>query len=185
MTSRLGASGHNCFRRRYAPAGWPRTRIHLAPEVSTAQRVDELALGLPTCTWQPFVVMEGSKGLLKVEFATRRVVTHGLVCSAGVADEELPRRDEWLVVRRQLDRKHRRLFYRSSALADTTLTTLARLTAWPGPVESVIEECQSELGLDHYEVRSWIGWHQHTTLTLQAHPFWCACESIAASKRRP
>jgi hypothetical protein len=38
-------------------------------------------------------------------------------------------------------------------------------------VESVIEECKGELGLDHYEVRGWVGWHHHTTMTLLAHHF--------------
>ena len=45
------------------------------------------------------------------------------------------------------------------------------MTAWRWPVESVIEECKGELGLDHYEVRGWIGWHHHTTMTLLAHHF--------------
>src|SRR5713101_8498214 len=88
-----------------------------------------------------------------------------------MAEEEMPGRDEWLVVRRpvgELDPK-RWKFYRSNAPADTPLTTLARMTAWRWPVESVIEECKSELGLDHYEVRGWIGWHHHTTMTMLSH----------------
>jgi hypothetical protein len=48
---------------------------------------------------------------------------------------------------------------------------LARLTAWRWPVETVIEECKSELGLDHYEVRGWASWHPHTAMTLLSHHF--------------
>ena len=33
------------------------------------------------------------------------------------------------------------------------------------------EECKGEVGLDHYEVRGWIGWHHHTAMTLLAHHF--------------
>jgi hypothetical protein len=90
-----------------------------------------------------------------------------------VADEEMPGRHERLVVRRPVDvlDQKRWKFYRSNAPADTPLTTLARMTAWRWPVDTVIEECKSELGLDHYEVRGWVGWHHHTTMTLLAHHF--------------
>jgi SRSO17 transposase len=147
-----------------APTGRPPTRTYLAPDAPPAQRLDAIALQWRPADWQRFIIHEGSKGPLEVESAVQRVV---------MADEELPGREEWLVVRRpvnQLDPKYWK-FYRSNAPADTPLTTLARLTAWRWPVESVIEECKSELGLDHYEVRGWVGWHHHTTMTLLAHHF--------------
>ncbi|HEX9596031.1 MAG TPA: IS701 family transposase [Anaerolineales bacterium] len=147
-----------------ASTGRPPTRTHLAPDASPAQRVDAIALQWRPTDWQRFIIHEGSKGPLEVEIAVRRVV---------MADEELPGRDEWLVVRRpigQMDPKYWK-FFRSNTPADTPLTTLARMTAWRWPVESVIEECKGELGLDHYEVRGWVGWHHHTTMTLLAHHF--------------
>jgi SRSO17 transposase len=147
-----------------AATGRPPTRTHLAPDAPAAERIDEVAGRLRPADWQRFIIHEGSKGPLEVEIAVQRVV---------MADEELPGREEWLVVRRpvgELDQK-RWKFYRSNAPADTPLTTLARMTAWRWPVESVIEECKSELGLDHYEVRGWVGWHHHTTMTLLAHLF--------------
>ena len=89
-----------------------------------------------------------------------------------MADEEMPGRDEWLVLRRAIGVPLAQWkFYRSNASADAPLTTLARMTAWRWPVETVIEECKGELGLDHYEVRGWIGWHHHTTMTMLAHHF--------------
>ena len=39
------------------------------------------------------------------------------------------------------------------------------------PVEAAIEECKSEVGMDHNEVRSWRGWQHHLTMTLLAHHF--------------
>jgi SRSO17 transposase len=39
------------------------------------------------------------------------------------------------------------------------------------PIETVFEESKGGLGLDHYEVRSWLGWHHHMTLCLLAHHF--------------
>lgn len=147
-----------------APTGRPPTRTHLAPDAPAAQRMDAMALQWRPADWRRFIIHEGSKGPLEVEIAVQRVV---------MADEELPGRDEWLVVRRPVgdpEVKHWK-FYRSNAPANTPLTTLARMTAWRWPVESVIEECKSELGLDHYEVRGWVGWHHHTTMTLLAHHF--------------
>ncbi len=38
-------------------------------------------------------------------------------------------------------------------------------------VEAGIEESKGECGLDHYEVRGWVGWHHHTALTFLAHHF--------------
>jgi SRSO17 transposase len=145
------------------PTGRPPTRTHLAPDAPPAQRVDELAQQLRPADWQRFIIHEGSKGPLEVEIAVQRVV---------MADEELPGRQEWLVLRRAIGAPLKYWkFYRSNAAADVPLTTLARMTALSWPVETVIEECKGELGLDHYEVRGWIGWHHHTTMTLLAHHF--------------
>jgi SRSO17 transposase len=155
-----------------SPTGRPPTRTHLAPDAPPAQRVDELAQQLRPADWQRFIIHEGSKGPLEVEIAVQRVVTHAPARSAGVADDELPGREEWLVLRRAIGAPLKYWkFYRSNAAADVPLTTLARMTAWRWPVETVIEECKGELGLDHYEVRGWIGWHHHTTMTLLAHHF--------------
>lgn len=145
------------------PTGRPPTRTQLAPDAPPAQRVDALAQQLRPADWQRFIIHEGTKGPLEVEIAVQRVV---------MADEELPGREEWLVVRRAIGAplKHWK-FFRSNAPADVPLTTLARMTAWRWPVETVIEECKGELGLDHYEVRGWTGWHHHTTMTLLAHHF--------------
>jgi len=143
--------------------GRPRTRTRLAPNTPAAETVEAVALHLRQANWQRFIIQEGSKGPIEVELAFKRVV---------MAAEELPGRDEWLVLRRPVGAPVEKWkFYRSNAPEDTPFSTLARLTAWRWPVETVIEECKSELGLDHYEVRGWVGWHHHTTMTLLAHHF--------------
>jgi SRSO17 transposase len=149
-----------------APAGIgrPPTRWQLAEGTPAAQRVDALAATLQRLDWHGYIIREGSKGRLAVEIAALRVT---------MLEEGLPGRDEWLVVRRHIgeqDNQHWK-FYRSNAPAGTSLKTLARLTGWRWPIETVIEECKDELGLDHYEVRGWVGWHHHTTMTLLAHSF--------------
>jgi len=39
------------------------------------------------------------------------------------------------------------------------------------PIESILEEAKGEVGMDHYEMRSWIGWHHHLLLVSLAHHF--------------
>ena len=39
------------------------------------------------------------------------------------------------------------------------------------PIETIFEESKGEVGMDHYEMRSWIGWHHHMLLVALAHHF--------------
>jgi len=140
------------------------TETYLAPDAPAAQRVEHLAQALPKKHWQPFIVHEGTKGPIAVEVAALRVV---------MVDDALPGRAEWLVIRRPIGKGTPAgwKFFRCNAPKRTALKTLARLTAWRWPVETVIEECKGELGLDHYEVRNWTGWHHHTAMTMLSHHF--------------
>jgi SRSO17 transposase len=44
-----------------------------------------------------------------------------------------------------------------------TLRRLVRLAKCRWKIEQDYQQLKEELGLDHYEGRSWIGWHHHTT----------------------
>jgi len=39
------------------------------------------------------------------------------------------------------------------------------------PIETIFEEAKGEVGFDHYEIRSWLGWHHHMLLVSLAHHF--------------
>jgi len=39
------------------------------------------------------------------------------------------------------------------------------------PIETIFKEAKGEVGLDHYEMRSWQGWHHHMLLVSLAHHF--------------
>jgi SRSO17 transposase len=39
------------------------------------------------------------------------------------------------------------------------------------PFEVILDEIKGEIGLDHYETRSWLGWHRHMLLVALAHHF--------------
>ena len=147
-----------------APSGRPPTHERVAPDAPPPLRVDQLAVSLGFDRWQRLIVHEGSKGPLAVEIASVRVIYR---------EDRLPAREEWLVMRRTSKQQPLKdwKFFRGNAPAATPFNTLARLTAWRWPIETTIEECKGELGLDHYEVRGWTGWHQHVTMTMLAHHF--------------
>jgi len=56
----------------------------------------------------------------------------------------------------------------SNASADEPLAEVVRARSSRHQIEEVLEESKGEVGLAHYEVRSWVGWHHHITLALLA-----------------
>ncbi len=77
--------------------------------------------------------------------------------------------ERWLLVRRSNDDPDELTAYTVFAPAGTTLDALARAAGSRWHVEIGFEEAKGEVGLDHYEVRSWSGWYRHITLALVAH----------------
>lgn len=77
----------------------------------------------------------------------------------------------WLVVRRSIEDPDELTVYTIFAPAGTTLAELAKAAGMRWRVEIGFEEAKGEVGLAHYEVRSWHGWYRHITLSLFAHAF--------------
>jgi SRSO17 transposase len=148
------------------PAGSGRGRrprkARLVPGALAPPRVDQRAAAIPVAAWQPYLLKEGSKGPWVAEFACRR----GVAVRGG-----LPGPDVWLVFRRALGEHPELQVYRSNAPAQTPVAALGRVTGMRWPIETAFEESKGGLGLDHYEVRSWLGWQHHITLGLLAHHF--------------
>jgi SRSO17 transposase len=57
------------------------------------------------------------------------------------------------------------------ASATTTLAQQVEVAGMRWSVEESIQTGKGEVGLDHYEVRSWTGWYRHMTLALWAQAF--------------
>src|SRR4051794_6475553 len=142
--------------------GRPPTRERVGPAAPAPLRVDHLAEQLAADPWTPAVIKEGAKGPLAAEFAFVRAVA---------VRDELPGPDVWVVLRRSLGETPELKTYLSNAPAATPPATLVWVSGMRWPVESAILECKSELGMDHYEVRGWVGWHHHLTMTFLAHHF--------------
>lgn len=138
-------------------------RLH--PASPAKQRADEWAALVPAARWQRYRLLEGGKGPLVAEFVAVRVVA---------VRDRLPGPDGWLLVRRSVPTDGEAVeykYYLSNAPAATPLGELVRVSGMRWPIEACFAEGGQELGLDDYEVRSWRGWHHHTTLVILAHHF--------------
>jgi SRSO17 transposase len=80
----------------------------------------------------------------------------------------------WLLVRRQIDDPDELTAYVVFAPQQTTLKELARVAGSRWKIEEAFERAKGEVGLEHYEVRSWAGWYRHITLAMFAHAFLAA-----------
>jgi SRSO17 transposase len=90
----------------------------------------------------------------------------------------------WLVVRRSIEDPEELTAYTVFAPEGTTLEELARVAGSRWRVEIGFEEAKGEVGLSHYEVRSWHGWYRHITLALFAHAFLAAIRSASLDVHR-
>jgi SRSO17 transposase len=75
----------------------------------------------------------------------------------------------WLLVRRSLADPTDLAAFACCAPAETSLEQLVQIAGSRWRIETAFEEAKGEVGLDHYEVRSWAGWHRHITLACLAH----------------
>jgi SRSO17 transposase len=138
------------------------TRLGLRNPQQTSQRVDALAQQLPAQAWVRAKIKEGAKGPLVCDFACLRVVE---------VRDGLPGPDSWLVIRRNIDHPAEIKYYFSNAPATVDPLQLVRLSGMRWPVEIIFRTGKVEIGFDHYELRSWLGWHHHMFFAGLAHLF--------------
>ncbi len=82
-----------------------------------------------------------------------------------------PPREEWLIAEWPEHAEASTDYWISHLPADTPPEQLARLARLRWKIELDYRQLKGELGLDHYEGRSWLGWHHHTALVTAAHGF--------------
>src|SRR5499427_105906 len=131
-------------------------RVVVAPD-SAPSMVATVAASLPASSWYRRKVSEGTKGPIVYEFARQRVT----LCKGG-----LPDRTVWFVIKRTLGAAPSYTYAISHAPASTPLRTFVWLSGLRWAVEQCFEEGKTELGMDHYEVRKYAGWHHHMLTTM-------------------
>jgi SRSO17 transposase len=114
---------------------------------------------------------EGSRGRMHSRFVALRVRPANIKLrrAAHAADEEL--RVCWLVAEWPTDKDEPVKYWLSNLPEDTELRQLVRLAKLRWRIEHDDRELKDALGLDHFEGRSFRGWHHHTTLVSIAHAF--------------
>ena len=106
------------------------------------------------------------KKRLRSRFAFQRIIAAHPV----TRDNQAPR-EEWLITEWPAGRDAPSDYWISSLPADTKSERLARLARLRWMIELDYRQLKGELGLDHYEGRSYLGWYHHTALVTTAHAF--------------
>jgi len=145
---------------------------HLVPVDGGKVRVraDRLAAELPAASWQRYSAGTGSKGprwydWAWIDMATPAKPGHSLLIRRG-GDGELA-------------------FYRCWAPIPVSLATLVRVAGIRWTVEEGFQTGKGQVGLDHYQVRTWTAWHRFVTLAMLALAFLMVCAAAAAPPPPP
>jgi SRSO17 transposase len=124
------------------------------------RRISTLLAELPAEGWERISAGMGSKGPRWYDW--RRL------------DASAPSQGgwkRWVLLRRSITESTEMTAYIAYAPATTSLAEVVRVAGMRWTVEESIQTAKGEVGLDHYEVRSWTGWYRHITLAMWAQAF--------------
>lgn len=145
--------------------GRPRTRW-IAPEGVEPLSIAALAESLPSEKYRMVTWREGTRGPQKRRFTAVRVRTAHRHKAGRPPGEE-----QWLLCAWSFQEKKPTAFYLSNLPPNTTRKRLVYLAKLRWRIERDYQEMKSELGLDHFEGRTWRGFHHHVALVAAAHAF--------------
>ena len=151
---------------------WPvarrgRPRQRSIPDVLSVAAEDMLA----DAKWRTITWRTGTKGKLKARFAAVRVRTADgppqRIKDKG--QQHLPGEEAWLIGEQRASGEKK--YYLANLAAGTDLRTLAATIKARWVCEQAHQQMKEELGLDHFEGRSWQGLHRHALMTMIAYAF--------------
>jgi SRSO17 transposase len=123
------------------------------------ERVDRWVARQPAGRWRQVKVRDGEKGPIAVKV---------LLATVQIKDEDgCAGGSERLAVIRSCEKKPQ-TWYTLSNARGAKRSEMARVHGARHRVEELLAAGKGEVGLGHYEVRSWVGWHHHMTLSLLA-----------------
>ena len=123
------------------------------------QRVDQWAARQPAGRWRQVKVRDGAKGPLAVKVLLATVQTKDEDGCVGPSER--------VVILRSCEDKPQ-TWYTLSNARQARRGQLAHVHGCRHGIEELLQQGKGEVGLGHYEVRSWVGWHHHMTLSLLA-----------------
>jgi SRSO17 transposase len=142
------------------------------PHARRTRTATAIAAAIPDHEWQRVSWGEGTKGDLVARFAARRI------------RPAKSRGDRWLLCERSLANDERK-YYLLNLDATATLRELVTLVRSRWPIEQQYRELKDELGIDHFEGRTYRGWAHHTVLTAMAFTFLQVERRGSATEPRP
>jgi SRSO17 transposase len=120
-------------------------------------RAKALVAEVPADGWHRLSCGVGSKGPRVYDWARLR--------TAAPEPDEYAR---WLLIRRSASDPSDVAYFACGGPPATTLDDLVRVAGARWSIEDLFELAKGDCGLDEYEVRGWVGWHRHVTLSLWA-----------------
>ena len=149
---------------------------------------DQLALSAEAALvdekWRKINWRRGTKGRLTCLFATRRVrVADGHKHRLADGRMQCMPGDEVRLIGERRSTGEQK-YYVSNLPADVSLRTLAAATKARWVCEQAHQQTKEELGLDHFEGRSWVGLHRHALMTMIAYAFLQSRRLKAAGRKK-
>jgi len=147
--------------KRWSGRGRPPTRPRRSARHKPVS-VRQLALTLPERAWRTIGWREGTRDRLTSRFARLRV---------RAAHRNELHGEEWLLIEWPEGEKEPTKYWLSTLPRDIAFKRLVDLTKLRWRIERDYQELKQELGLGHFEGRSWRGFHHHATLCIAAYGF--------------
>ena len=142
--------------------GRPPTRVRRSPEQKPLS-AEKLARSLPEPAWQRVTWRAGTNGVLASRFAAVRV---RLAHRDELRHEPCP--EEWFLIEWPEGEDAPTKYWLSTLPPETPLGELVSQTKLRWRIERDDQELKQEIGLGHYEGRSWRGFHHHASLCIAA-----------------
>src|SRR5262245_19343850 len=131
------------------------------------ESVCALAERLPKRAWKTLPCRTAPSG----EEIESRFAFVPVVATHPVRNSNLPPREEWLIIEWPKGEEAPSDYWLSNLPPNTPRERLARLARLRWTIELDYRQLKGELGLDHYEGRSYVGFHHHCALVTCAHAF--------------
>lgn len=160
---------------RYLLEVMSKTQVQIDPRDGRWQSVASVADSLPAKKWTRVRTRDGDKGPIDVMAVKLRVTTR-----TGSGKRTAGRRETLLITQQGSER-----WYYLSNARGVSVAKMARAAACRHYVEQSLQLAKGDAGLDEYEVRSWVGWHHHMTLSLLALFFLVRQRMRLKKTRRP
>jgi SRSO17 transposase len=128
-------------------------------------KIAKLVEGIPRERYKTVTWREGTRGKMTSKFLAYRVRP-----AEGHTKGKLPAEEQWLLCEWPSADKEPK-FHLATLPAHFSLRALVRVTKLRWRVERDYQDLKGEIGLDHFEGRTWRGFHHHATLCAVAHGF--------------